>query len=435
MFETLSNSTQILRNKAIVYAILIFQAILTLDILTVIYIVVIESDVSLITDNFVSSIILLISFYTTVFIFNLLFIAASLTRVRTTTMLIPLIITVILFIVLFITLGELMFAIFNFGLIGILVGIIYSYLYYGPAIWLYLRFRMAFFSIIWLSITFLSSILVANAFKIESGTLEAATSLLRPDYLLITGIFYFLMSLLLILDNSQALARWRKIPEKYIKLPLKSIVAVLLILIITTIISNIISPFIWKALWEETEGGNNDKITEADFEDFDNEGRSGNLNKEKDTNKMNPNQSLKDKLSTDDSSSGDIFFIISTDNPPQKGTEYYWKMEYLDKFSAQKGFYTDFNNTIDSTKYLNTSFTSEVFLDFNTSQNTLSNNLYQLIVFNDFETNWVIGANVQKTITLLNGKSRDINVYNNGSTITSKIDLFKKMMHIRSEVL
>lgn len=416
---------KIFKNKNLLLAGLIFQLILLLDAFTILYVVFIEDNVSFSASlNNMEGIVAVVTLFTVTFLLNFVFILLAFSRLRTTTIYIPF--GIITFIVVYIIFSSGIFTTDIAPLFaGIILGIFYAFVFYGPAIWAYFRFRLPFIAVGWLSIVYLVSLLVASASNISFED-NAATALIRIDYLILTGIFYLLISLLLILDNSQALARWKRLPHQHIKLPLKTIVPIILILFIVTVISNVLSPFLWKALWQNSDQNQiQDKVTSNDLPENTEQGPAGNMQLNDDgTIEMDPNQKLQDSLDIS-KTQGKVVFLVNVDNASSRERlrPFYWKMENLDSYDKKNGFYNDFSF---ETKGFdeNLAIGNLVYFDYSYIPN--SDELDQDIFFIDLKTNWVIGHQSQFEIELLTGKDRKLAFFDNGTAVTEKNKPFAK---------
>lgn len=417
-----------LTNKPIIFATFLIQLLVVFDLVAVLYVVWVETSVSFVGGFDLTQGILLIGTVMIVtIIINFIFILLSLTKLRTTTVFIPMGIAMAIFMYFFMSVGGIALAGFGpFGA-GLLFGVYYALIFYGPAIWFYFRYRMPFIAVGWLSILFLSSLLIANALKLEgSGKL---TSLLRPDYLIIAGVFYLVVMLLLIIDNAQALSRWKKLPSKSIRLPFRTLFPIVLVLIIVTVLANAISPVLWKVIWEQIDEGKAKQVEQEDIPHDAIDGRTGNLKIEDDgTVKMDPNQELKSEVNAEKGSGKILFTVQLGDIVSYDGTietpyyeipePHYWKMENMDSYSDERGFYNDFSYDEHSytEKLTKNRWFDYLAYDYSSRTETLS----QLISFVDLETHWVIGRQRQEAIRLLVGDERAYFEFENGTITMEK---------------
>jgi transglutaminase-like putative cysteine protease len=425
------------KNKAILFAFILFEVLVIIHGLAIIYVVFAESGVQFTNGmNLLQGATAVGVMMVVTIILNFFILALALTKLRTTSVFIPLGIASFLF---------LYFVVFSSGaflstlgplFLGLVIGVYYAIMFFGPAMWVYFRFRAPFISVGWLSILYLSTILIANAIRIDSTDPSKFLSLLRPDYLIISGLFFFVASLLLIIDNTQAMARWKRLPSKVIGLPLTTIIPLIVILIVSVLVTNIASPAIWKVLWEESqqqgEQTNRDKTTEEQRPEDSKDGAAGNMKVEQnqdgsETVKMDPNSALQDKLNNGGEGQGNILFTVKVtdtyldDNLVTKapnGDRFYWKMEHLTEFNKKNGFH----NVIDYDSNPDQFTLDSKWFDYfrNSDYIQRSKTLTQLYTFRDLESPWLIAHHSPTRIRLLVGKERNLYTTKNESILTQK---------------
>ncbi len=423
--------SQFIKNRSIVVSVAIFQFLVIWDAITVLYVVMIESDVFFVNAfSFAQGMIAVLIAALVTLIINFVLIGLSFSRLRTTTVAVPLVIANILFWYFIIASAGLLAGLGPIFL-GLIIGVYYAIFFYGPAIWFYFRFRLPHMAVGWISILYLTTLLIARALQIDAGGLEQATALLRADILILAGVFYFAAMMLFVTDNTLALARWKRSPGRPVKLPvLKTTIPVILLLLLLTVLSNAISPSLWKVLWERAQG-TEDKISEEDLPDTD-DGPGGNLDESEKPVKMNPNEGLQDEISE---GKGSILFTVKSNpdislsddapiwfsNPLHRpiSKPHYWKMENLDSFSDKRGFYNDFeySETYSHSLHFN-SWLSTFDYPFVDIEYALP--ISQIITMYDFETNWFIGREQQMQARILAGKERNYYIFENATAVTQK---------------
>ncbi|MBN1618205.1 hypothetical protein JW887_02565 [Candidatus Dojkabacteria bacterium] len=423
---------KLFQNRYIVFSFIIFNLLTILDTITVLYVLVAESNVYFMySAGNTSAITAIITALITTAIVNLIIIALSFTRLRTTTLIVPFILGSIFFVTTFIYGSSMLLYTMPMIIVGVIIGIYYSLIFYGPAIWFYYRLKMPLVSVGWLSVFYLSTLLIANAYKIDQAGAEAFLALLRPDYLLLTGSFYLITSLLLVVDHAQELARWKRTPEKTIKFPLKTLIPAFLVLIIVTVITNFLSPAIWKVLWKKTETENTDDPEKLEKEDVPNgeDGPSGNQKQNDDSIQMDPNQNLQGEVNMDNS--GKIMFIVNIQKTDEYGnslsfenTRHYWKMDDLESYSEKNGFYN--NMEYQEYDYAHNLYSDSWFSYFPTSYPVYSFQEVQIYTFLDMETNWIINEESPNKIRLLSGDERSFYMFENKTAVLEKNKPWKK---------
>lgn len=423
------------KNKAILFAFILFQVLVLIHGLSIIYVVFAESGVRF-TNGFdmIQGAVAVGIMILVCFVLNFAILALSLTRLRTTTVLIPLGIASFLFLY-FVVYSAGFFSALGPIFLGLVIGVYYAIVFFGPAMWAYFRFRAPFVAVGWLSILYLSTVLIATAVRIDTSDPSKFLSLLRPDYLIITGLFFFVSSLLLIIDNTQALARWKRLPSKVIGLPLRTIIPLIAVLIIAVFITNAASPAVWKVLWEQTqESGqaNGEKTTEEQRPDNANDGSAGNMDVQQnpdgsETVKMDPNSELQDKLNNGGAGQGNILFTVKVMDTyggneivakAPNGERFYWKMEHLSEFNKKQGFFNVIEYDTNPEEF---TLDSKWFDYFDNSYYIQrSKTLTQLYTFHDLETPWLIAHLAPTRIRLLVGQNRTLFTTKNQSILTER---------------
>lgn len=413
----IKNIWQTIKNRWMIVSILLFQFLVVFHAISIIYVVAIESNVTFNYNwGFTQGVIAVGVMLVVTLILNFVVFLLSASQLRTTTIVVPIIIFGVILTYMSVSFGGFMA---NPIFMGAFIGIYYALFFFGPALWAYFRFRMPYIAVGWLSVLFLSTILIATANYLSGEGAEKYLSLLRPDYLAITGTFFLSSMLLLLIDNSQALARWKRIPQQAIKLPLRTILPVIVVLIMAVVITNILSPIVWKVLWEEGEQTQVEKPTEKDIPDDANDGPAGNMDQTQDKNgndkvKMDPDNELQDKLNdlSNDNGNGAILFTvkpITSDGvlrryAPNSGA-YYWKTENLSKFNEKRGFYNDLVYTNNITPkdlegkyfdYLPTNFVKRY------------QRVTQIFTFHSLESQWLVSAYQPSRVRILLGSPRTL---------------------------
>lgn len=438
---------EVLKNRSLIYSLIVFQILVVWDLLSVFYVVTLQDDVFFTNgySNLEGFMAIFICGLVTIAINCVIFYLAF-TRLRTTTTIIPIALGLIVFT--YFSSSSFSTLLYEPGPIffGLYSGLFYAFIFYAPALWVYYRFRNGYFAFGWLSVLYMTTLMVAEAWSIEIGDI---TALLRPDLLFISCIFYLLASLLMIFENNNALAKWKRRPELGIRHPKRAILPILLLIFFVTIMTNLISPKLWEVLWEEdeTSGGGDDgypeELEDGDLPQKAHDGTAGNLDKQGQETNINPNQELSDNIAGNNGKYGNpsILFsvqILATDYNDFETSDvlddevntlkdvqlndkpHYWKLENLESYNRKIGFHTTLDYTSERGDPLGYgpyeySLLSDEFYD-----NALVQNQFQIFTFHDLTTPWIVGEHEFYEIRLLNGQPRHVYNLKNFSRITEK---------------